>query len=90
MPGDLSNLIIGQGDLLVTPLQVCCGYAGAWPPGACPEPVLLHSVMASDGETVGDRRGALPGRRTVQPDFDRKNIDIMRSGFRGVVAEGCR
>lgn len=85
-PGDLSNLIIGQGDLLVTPLQVCCGYAGL-ATGRVPKPVLLHSVMASDGETVVVDGAKFQGS-TVNPSFKKRNIKIMRSGFRGVVSEG--
>ena len=86
LPGDLSNLIIGQGDLLVTPLQVCCGYAGL-ATGRVPKPVLLSSVMASDGETVVVDGASFQGS-TIHPDFEEKNLEIMRSGFRDVVAEG--
>ena len=86
LPGDLSNLIIGQGDLLVTPLQICCGYAGL-ATGRVPKPVLLHSVISTDG-TMTAVDGARYQGSIVQPEFDQKNIDIMRSGFRGVVEDG--
>ncbi len=86
LPGDLSNLIIGQGDLLVTPLQVCCGYAGL-ATGKVPKPVLLHSVMSGDGEEVVVDGSNFRGR-TFKPKFSKKNIRIMRRGFRGVVSEG--
>lgn len=86
LPGDLSNLIIGQGDLLVTPLQLCCGYAGL-ATGRIPKPVLLHSVVSTDGTMT-----AVDGERyqgsVLDPEFDEKNIAIMRSGFQGVVADG--
>lgn len=85
-PGDLSNLIIGQGDLLVTPLQLCCGYAGL-ATGKVPRPVLLHSVMAEDGETVVVDGAKFRGRM-AKPSFKKKNIKTMRSGFRGVVTNG--
>ena len=85
-PGDLSNLIIGQGDLLVTPLQICCGYAGL-ATGVVPRPVLLHSVISSDGKkTVVD--GKKFQGAAFKPSFKKKNIRIMRSGFKGVVSEG--
>ncbi|MGI6031885.1 MAG: penicillin-binding protein 2 [Coriobacteriales bacterium] len=86
LPGDLSNLIIGQGDLLVTPLQICCGYAGL-ATGKVPKPVLLHSVLSSDDQSVVVD-GATYRGNVVNPDFTQKNIKIMRSGFRGVVADG--
>ena len=85
-PGDMSNLSIGQGDLLVTPLQIACGYAGL-ATGTIPKPVLLHSVLATDGKTAvvdGERfRGS-----TFSPKFKKKNLRTMQSGFKGVVSEG--
>lgn len=86
LPGDLSNLIIGQGDLLVTPLQICCGYAGL-ATGRVPKPVLLHSVVSTDG-TMTAVDGSRYQGSVVSPEFDEKNIAVMRSGFRGVVEEG--
>lgn len=86
LPGDMSNLIIGQGDLLVTPLQICCGYAGL-ATGRIPKPVLLHSVIASDGKTKVVDGKQFRGS-TLKPEFSKKNIRIMRSGFRGVVKSG--
>lgn len=86
LPGDLSNLIIGQGDLLVTPLQIACGYAGL-ATGRVPKPVLLSKVYASDGKTV-----VVDGKEfresITHPEFEKKNIKIMRDGFEDVVAEG--
>ena len=85
-PGDMSNLIIGQGDLLVSPLQIACGYAGL-ATGRIPKPVLLHSVVSADGKTnVVD--GAKFQGSTYSPQFEQANIEIMRNGFRGVVADG--
>ena len=86
LPGDLSNLIIGQGDLLVTPLQIACGYAGL-ATGRVPKPVLLSSVVSTDG-TMTAVDGSRYQGSIVHPQFEQKNIDIMRSGFRGVVEDG--
>ena len=85
-PGDLSNLIIGQGDLLVTPLQIACGYAGL-ATGRIPKPVLLRSVVGADGETVVVD-GADFQAQGPKPEFTDENINMMRDGFRGVVADG--
>ena len=85
-PGDMTNLIIGQGDLLVTPLQIACGYAGL-ATGTIPKPVLLKSVLAQDGKTTvvdGDRFYG----SNFSPSYKKKNLQIMRSGFEGVVSEG--
>lgn len=86
LPGDLSNLVIGQGDLLVTPLQVACGYAGI-ATGKVPKPVLLHKVIASDGKTVVVDGKSFRGS-TKKPEFTKKNIKIMRSGLHDVVRKG--
>ena len=85
-PGDVSNLIIGQGDLLVTPLQIACGYAGL-ATGTVPKPVLLHSVIAADGKTVVVDGARFQGS-TLSPSYKEKNLQIMRRGFEGVVSEG--
>lgn len=85
-PGDITNLMIGQGDLLVTPLQIACGYAGL-ATGTIPKPVLLHSVLAQDGKTVVVDGSRFYGSN-FSPKFKESNIEIMRSGFEGVVSEG--
>lgn len=85
-PGDMTNLIIGQGDLLVTPLQIACGYAGL-ATGTIPKPVLLHSVLAEDGKTVVVDGSRFYGSN-FKPKYKKGNLEIMRSGFEGVVSEG--
>lgn len=49
--GDYTNMIIGQGDVLVTPLQIACAYAGV-ATGTIMRPHLLKEVRNSAGETV--------------------------------------
>ncbi|WP_302964652.1 penicillin-binding protein 2 [uncultured Adlercreutzia sp.] len=49
--GDYTNMIIGQGDVLVTPLQIACGYAGV-ATGTIMRPHLLKEVHNGEGETV--------------------------------------
>ncbi len=85
-PGDITNLIIGQGDLLVTPLQIACGYAGL-ATGSIPKPVLLKSVLAQDGKTTVVDGSRFYGSN-FNPSYKKKNLAIMRSGFEGVVSEG--
>lgn len=47
--GDLTNLAIGQGDLLVTPLQMTSVYAGLATGGEQMRPHLLKEVRTADG-----------------------------------------
>jgi penicillin-binding protein 2 len=52
LPGDTVNLSIGQGDLLVTPLQLVNSYAGLANGGRIMTPHVLQAVLGVDGEPV--------------------------------------
>lgn len=47
--GDDTNLAIGQGDLLVTPLQMACVYSGIANRGRCYTPHVLKKVLTREG-----------------------------------------
>ena len=51
-PGDAVNLAIGQGDLLVTPLQLADAYAGIANGGKVMTPHVLKQVLGPDGRPV--------------------------------------
>ena len=51
-PGDTVNMAIGQGDLLVTPLQLADCYAGIANGGKVMTPHILKQVLGSDGKPV--------------------------------------
>lgn len=82
LPGDMSNMVIGQGYVLVTPLQVVRAYT-AVATGRLLKPHLLKEVRNSLGdvvltcETVEDSR----------PDVDEANLEIMRDALHGVATE---
>lgn len=48
--GDLTNLVIGQGDILVTPLQMACVYMGIANRGTIWRPHLLREVRSQSGD----------------------------------------
>ncbi len=52
LPGDTVNLGIGQGDLLVTPMQLVDAYAGIANGGDVMKPHVLFKVLGADGKTV--------------------------------------
>ena len=52
LPGDTVNLAIGQGDLLVTPLQIADAYAGIANDGNVMKPHVLKQVLGTDGKPV--------------------------------------
>ena len=49
-PGDMLNIVIGQGDILVTPLQLACAYAGLAMKGTEYTPHVFLSAVSRDGE----------------------------------------
>lgn len=77
-PGDYSNLIIGQGDVLVTPIQEAMAFGGI-ATGKLRVPHLLKEVRNSTGGT------AITGKdraQDSQPDYEQANIDIVRADLR--------
>jgi penicillin-binding protein 2 len=49
LPGDTVNMAIGQGDLLVTPLQLADYYAALGNGGRLLKPHVLQAVLGADG-----------------------------------------
>ncbi len=81
LPGDMANLIIGQGDILITPLQNAVCYSGI-ALGECLKPHILKSVLSESGEPV------ISAKREVfrTPQFEAKNIDLVRQGVHKVTS----
>lgn len=77
--GDTYNISIGQGDILVTPLQLTLADMSIANGGYLLQPYLLKNV---DGQEVG--------KRTVKREvpIDKGNINIVREGMRQVVTNG--
>lgn len=82
--GDYTNMVIGQGDVLVTPLQIAVAY-GAVATGDLMKPHLLKEVRNAAGEVVVSYEPEVTGT----PDVNQKYLDYVRDGLRGVVAENA-
>ena len=84
LPGDTVNLAIGQGDLLVTPLQLLDSYAGIANGGKVMTPHVMKQVLDAQGAPV----------RTAQPavSFDtkasRRNLATMKTALVSVTEDG--
>ena len=76
----LLNMIIGQGDVLVTPLQVACAYAGV-ATGRIMRPHLLKEVRNSEGETVVTYEPVV--ERT--PEVTEAHLAYVRDALHGMV-----
>ncbi len=77
-PGDMSNLIIGQGDVLVTPLQEAVAFGGI-ATGTNFVPRLLKEVHNSQGGIPISFQTKLSA---TQPKYTGENLAIMRGDLR--------
>lgn len=82
MGGDLTNMVIGQGDVLVTPLQMAVAY-GAIATGNIMRPHLFKEARNSAGEVVVE----FPAEVVSVPDVPSENLEIMRDALHGVATE---
>ena len=82
--GDSTNLAIGQGDLLVTPLQMLCAYAGLATGGTTWRPHVLKSVKSNvGGGSVIDYKCEVLRQIDVEPS----HLDLVHAGLTGVIYE---
>ncbi|MGN8820017.1 penicillin-binding protein 2 [Atopobiaceae bacterium HCP3S3_A4] len=82
MGGDQTNLSIGQGDLLVTPLQMACAYAGIANEGPIWRPHVLKGVQAQGASgTVVEYQPEI----ALSPTEDAIYFSTIKKGLRGVL-----
>ena len=82
--GDFTNLAIGQGDLLVTPLQMACVYAGIAMDGVQWRPHVLRSIRSRTG--TGSVIDYEPQEiRNVEED--KAYLRIVHQGLDGAIYE---
>ena len=83
-PGDAINMSIGQGDVLVTPLQMANFYASIANGGTIYQPRLLDRVIDADGNPVVQAPPKAVGRLPANEDIIARTQDALA----GVIAEG--
>jgi len=82
--GDTYHISIGQGDVLVTPLQVANFTAAVANGGRLYKPTMVSELLSEDNQTV----------RTIEPEIirqdfiDQYNLQIVREGMRQTVTAG--
>ena len=82
--GDTTNLVIGQGDLLVTPLQMLCAYAGISLGGTIYRPHVLRYVKSPIGDGSVVRYKPEVERKVTEK---RAYMDEIHRGLKGVIYE---
>ena len=81
--GETISAIIGQGYILVTPMQVAAAYAALANGGTLYRPKLLMQVTDGAGEPVREYPAVRVGRVKASPG----TLARLRRAFRGVVHE---
>jgi len=81
--GDWINLSIGQGDLLVSPIQMARAYSAIYNGGTLVTPHVGKDVRDQSGKLVAEISPEPAG----QVDTNQYQLDTVIQGFRGVTAE---
>lgn len=79
--GDTCNISIGQGALLVTPLQLALYTAALANGGTLYRPRLIRAITAPDGV----RREIAAAPAAHSPQLDPAHVRVIRNGMRDVV-----
>jgi penicillin-binding protein 2 len=82
--GDTYNLAIGQGYLLVSPLQVATSFASIANNGKLLKPQLVKEIIDSDKNVVEEFAPQVLRENFIDPE----NLQIVREGMREAVTYG--
>lgn len=82
--GDTYHFAIGQGDVLVTPLQVANYTAAIANGGTLYQPHLVSKILAEDNTVIKDIQPAVIRSNFISPE----NLQIVREGMRQTVTQG--
>jgi penicillin-binding protein 2 len=86
VPGDFINMSIGQGDTLVTPLQMASAYSGLMSAdGRVCVPHVLDRIIDPNAGTLVRRYGPRCGHRLP---FDAQDLAYVRQALEGTVRPG--
>ncbi|MEX2421839.1 MAG: penicillin-binding transpeptidase domain-containing protein, partial [Actinomycetota bacterium] len=83
-PGDFINMSIGQGDTLVTPLQLASAFGAVQNDGKLCVPHVLDRVVTSDNELVRDYQENCRRSLPMEPG----DLDYVRGALTATVRPG--
>jgi penicillin-binding protein 2 len=82
--GEHANLAIGQGETVVTPLQLATAYAAVVNGGTLFAPRLGKAIVSADGRTVREIPPEVRGTVPASPEL----LDYMRDALGDVTGDG--
>ncbi|OIP24771.1 penicillin-binding protein 2 [bacterium CG2_30_37_16] len=83
--GDTYHFGIGQGDLLVTPIQMAKAISAIANGGTLYQPQILNSVLDADNKTVHKK---IDPKIEASNFISKENIDIVKEGMRLTITSG--
>jgi len=82
--GDTYNVSIGQGDVIITPLQLAAAMAAIANGGTLWRPKLVSKIIDSNNNTLEEFKS-----ETIRTNLvDNNKLEIVREGLRDAVTEG--
>jgi penicillin-binding protein 2 len=84
LPGYAANFAIGQGEVLVTPLQLARAYAALANGGKVFAPRIAKRIVAADGRVLREVKPPVEGRLPIS----RRALEYIRAGLRDVTRSG--
>ncbi|HHE76842.1 MAG TPA: hypothetical protein ENL27_02585 [Candidatus Parcubacteria bacterium] len=79
--GDTYNLAIGQGDILITPIQVAVAFAAIANGGTLYQPKIVKEIIDSEKKVFKKIEPAVIRKNFIDP----QNLKIVREGMREAV-----
>lgn len=83
-PLETLDVAIGQGALLVTPLQLASVYAAIAQKGVLHQPMIVKRILTLDGKTVREYQPTVMNRLSISD----KSWDILQQGLEKVTSQG--
>jgi len=84
LQGDVANMSIGQGDILVTPLQMAAAMGVIAADGSFHQTRLVKQVQSLDNKVVA----AYPDRVRAELNIDEPNLEAVEKGLVMVTSHG--
>jgi penicillin-binding protein 2 len=82
--GDMVNFSIGQGDTLLTPLQLAVMYTAIANGGTLVQPEVARAIVTPSGEVVKKFTPAIKGSLPIE----KKTLNFLQGALRAVVTSG--